>query len=347
MSRAGYAFRIQPRLSDLDEEETMTEPREAFVHETVLRHEVVRLVEPGEGTYVDVTLGGGGHAEALLEASPAARVIGMDRDPRALAHAKERLARFGARFVAEKATFLEVSEVLSSLSVREPAGIVADLGISSPQIDDPSRGMSFLGLGPLDMRMDPTTGESALELIHRLDQDELANVIYRYGEERRSRSIARSIKRLVAAGELETTHDLRRAVINAVGPHRAGGVDPATRTFQAIRIAVNEELDQLEALLASARTLLPEGGRLAVISFHSLEDRLVKRAFQDRAAWQPLTKKPVVPTDEEQAKNRRSRSAKLRVAERLGAHVDDPWELTPRSTTRLQTVPAREEDGDG
>lgn len=345
MSRVGYAFRIQKRL-DVDEEETMTEATGKFVHETVLRREVTESIAPSLGTYVDVTLGGGGHSEALLEASPEARVVGFDRDPLALAAASARLARFGDRFVARKGTFSELTDQLAALGVREVRGIVADLGVSSPQLDDPSRGMSFLGEGPLDMRMDPTSGESAKELIGRLDHEDLANVIYRYGEERRSRRIARSIKRMDDDGELHTTSDLRRAVIRAVGAHRQGGVDPATRTFQAIRIAVNGELDEIEALLAIARTVLPEDGVLAVISFHSLEDRLVKRAFQDRTAWQPLTKKPVIPSEEEQAHNRRSRSAKLRAARRIDAPNDERWELVPLSAMKLRaSSPIEDDDG--
>jgi len=178
--------------------------------------------------------------------------------------------------------------------------------------------MSFRSEGPLDMRMDSSSGETALDLIDRLDDDELADVIYKYGEERRSRRVARCIKQARAAGDLATTLDLRRAVVRAVGPARHGGVDPATRTFQALRIAVNGELDELSRLLDAAPRVVAPGGVLAVISFHSLEDRLVKRALRERATWQPLTKKPIVPGDEETADNPRSRSAKLRAARRLG-----------------------------
>jgi 16S rRNA (cytosine1402-N4)-methyltransferase len=185
------------------------------------------------------------------------------------------------------------------------------------------------------MRMDRSAGETALDLIDRLDDDDLADVIYKYGEERRSRRVARCIKQARAAGDLSTTLDLRRAVVRAVGPARHGGVDPATRTFQALRIAVNGELDELEQLLAAAPRVIAPGGVLAVISFHSLEDRLVKRALRDRAVWRPLTKKPIVPSDEEMAENPRSRSAKLRTAQRLhpeeanedlGADSAEGWE---------------------
>jgi 16S rRNA (cytosine1402-N4)-methyltransferase len=177
--------------------------------------------------------------------------------------------------------------------------------------------MSFRADGPLDMRMDTSSGETAAELIARLSDDELADVIYKFGDERRSRRVARCIKQAEARGELATTLDLRRAIVRAVGPARVGGVDPATRTFQALRIAVNHELDELATLLDSAARALKTGGVLAVISFHSHEDRLVKNAFKDRDLWAPLTKKPVVPTDAESIANPRARSAKLRAARRI------------------------------
>jgi 16S rRNA (cytosine1402-N4)-methyltransferase len=192
--------------------------------------------------------------------------------------------------------------------------------VSSPQLDDPARGMSFRREGPIDMRMDPERGETALELIDRLDDDELANVVFRYGEERRSRRIARSIKKARAAGELGTTLDLRRAVVRAVGPARVGGVDPATRTFQALRIAVNRELEELDQLLALLPNVVADGGVAAVLSFHSLEDRLAKRAFAG-PGWAPLTKKPQIASDEECSQNARARSAKLRVARRFPGEV--------------------------
>jgi 16S rRNA (cytosine1402-N4)-methyltransferase len=196
---------------------------------------------------------------------------------------------------------------------------LADLGVSSFQLDTADRGMSFRMQGPLDMRMDTSRGETALELITRLDQDELADVIYELGEERRSRRVARCIKQALEEGNLNDTIELRRAIVRAVGPRRIGGIDPATRTFQALRIAVNSELNEVSALLKLARTRLKPGGLLAVISFHSLEDRLVKREFQDRMSWAPLTKKPIIAGEDEQAQNPRSRSAKLRVARRLAA----------------------------
>lgn len=289
-----------------------------FVHETVLRAEVVAGLSPSAGIYADVTVGGGGHAEGILEAHPEARVIALDRDEIALKAARERLARFGDRVTLVKSPFSDVAAALEGLGVSGIDGLCADLGVSSPQLDDPNRGMSFRREGPLDMRMDPTSGETARELIARVTDDELADIIFHYGEERRSRRIARSVKRALAEGQLETTLDLRRAIVRAVGPVRVGGVDPATRTFQALRIAVNAELEQLEILLDSLPRIIRPEGRVAIISFHSLEDRLVKRAFQDRERWAPLTKKPAVATEEEATQNPRARSAKLRVARRIG-----------------------------
>ncbi|MCU0693172.1 MAG: 16S rRNA (cytosine(1402)-N(4))-methyltransferase RsmH, partial [Polyangiaceae bacterium] len=182
---------------------------------------------------------------------------------------------------------------------------------------------SFRREGPLDMRMAPDAPETALDIIERLDQDDLADLIYRYGEERRSRRVARCIKLALADGKLQTTLDLRRAVVRAVGPARVGGVDPSTRTFQALRIAVNGELDQLTSLLQCAPDVLADDGVLVVISFHSLEDRLVKRAFQDRATWSPLVKKPALPSSAELRVNPRARSAKLRAARRLLPEASD------------------------
>jgi 16S rRNA (cytosine1402-N4)-methyltransferase len=287
-------------------------------HVTVLRDPVVQAIAPRDGgVYVDATLGAGGHAEAILE-TPGASVIGIDRDAGALAVAAARLSRFGDRVRLLHGRFGEIEAILASASVTAVTGIVADVGLSSMQLDDAARGMSFRAEGPLDMRMDRSAGETALDLVDRLDDEELADVIYRYGEERRSRRVARCIKQARAAGELETTLDLRRAVVRAVGPARIGGVDPATRTFQALRIAVNGELAELEGLLAAAPRIVAPGGVIAVISFHSLEDRLVKRALRDRGLWRPLTKKPITASDEEITDNPRARSAKLRAAERLG-----------------------------
>ncbi len=289
----------------------------AFVHETVMRAEVVRALAPTEGVYVDATVGGGGHTEAILEAHAGARVVALDRDPSALEASKARLAKFGDRVTFVATDFGSVKDALASVGIEKVNGLCADLGVSSPQLDEAARGMSFRREGPIDMRMDPTSGETALELIDRLSDDQLADVIFQYGEEKRSRRIARSVKRALGEQKLHTTLDLRRAIVRAVGPVRVGGVDPATRTFQALRIAVNRELEQLEDLIASLPSLVAPEGIVAILTFHSLEDRIVKRAFRVRELWEPLTKKPQLATDEETGVNPRSRSAKLRAARRL------------------------------
>jgi len=288
-------------------------------HVTVLRNETVAAIAPAAGgVYLDATLGAGGHTEAILEV-PGTRVIGVDRDESALALARARLAGFGSRATFVHGRFGDIAAHLAALGLSGVDGMIADLGLSSMQLDQAERGMSFRTEGPLDMRMDTSSGETALDLIDRLDDDELANVIFKYGEERRSRRVARCIKQARDQGELVTTLDLRRAVVRAVGPARIGGVDPATRTFQGLRIAVNRELEELEQLLELAPNVVKVGGFVAIISFHSLEDRLVKRALRVRDLWRPLTKKPIVPSDEETNENSRSRSAKLRAAERVVA----------------------------
>ena len=303
------------------EEETKVD---RFEHTTVMRDETVRALAVRDGgTYVDATLGGGGHTEAILESCETARVIGVDRDTVALAAAKARLARFGDRVTFVHDGFANLKDALATLGVDKVDGLCADLGVSSPQLDDAARGMSFRREGPIDMRMDPSSGETALELIARLSDDDLADILYRYGEERRSRRIARSVKRALADNQLFTTLDLRRAIVRAVGPVRVGGVDPATRTFQALRIAVNEELEELEALLAAIPRIIAPDGVAAIMSFHSLEDRLVKRAFHDRESWAPLTKKPRMASEDENAQNPRARSAKLRSARRLSPNEDE------------------------
>jgi len=294
-------------------------PVKRFEHATVMRDEVVRAIGPrAGGTYVDATLGGGGHTVALLEAEPRSRIIAFDRDRVAVDAAQQTLAPVADRVTFLLAPFSRLPEELERLGITRIDGIVADLGVSSPQLDDAERGMSFRREGPIDMRMDREAGETALELIERLPDDDLANIIYEYGDERRSRRIARSIKKALVAGELRTTLDLRRAIVRAVGPARVGGVDPATRTFQALRVAVNTELAELERLLEVLPRLIGEGGVAAILSFQSMEDRLVKRAFAT-AEWSRLTKKPQSPSDEECALNPRARSAKLRAARR---HID-------------------------
>ena len=289
----------------------------SFSHQTVLLQETVAAVAPRDGgLYADLTLGGGGHAEAILEAcAPTGRLIGVDRDEDALKAAAARLARFGERATLVKGTFGGFAQ----RAVREDwglfDGVVADVGVSSHQIDTAERGFSFRHEGPLDMRMDPSEGLSAKELIASLDAEELANLIYEFGEERRSRPIARSIKRAEEEGALDTTADLARSVrrVFGGGHHR---IDPATRTFQALRIAVNDELGELDRLLDEVPNVLSGGGVLAVISFHSLEDRRVKWAFRRDARVTPQTKKPIIAGDEEKSLNARSRTAKLRAATR-------------------------------
>lgn len=294
---------------------TTTDETPSFEHVTVMAAEVVHALSPERGgVYVDVTAGGGGHSAAILAAAPNARVIAFDRDPAAVAAARERLAEFGERAMVVHLAFEAVLDWLSAAHVGRVAGLVADLGVSSQQLADRERGMSFRVEGPLDMRMNTGAGETALELVTRVSQDELADILYQLGEERRSRRVAACIKQALARGELSTTLDLRRAVVRAVGPRRVGGIDPATRTFQALRIAVNREIEQLETLLAKLPLLLAPGGVAAIISFHSLEDRLVKRAFLDGSLWERLHKKPFVASERERAENPRARSAKLRAA---------------------------------
>ncbi|HEY5376056.1 MAG TPA: 16S rRNA (cytosine(1402)-N(4))-methyltransferase RsmH [Polyangiaceae bacterium] len=296
------------------------EAEPVFAHVSVMLSEVVLALEPSRGgVFVDATAGGAGHSAALLAAAPSLRLIACDRDPLAVRTAQARLAPFGERALVLHASFDQIPERLAEAGITQIDGLLADLGLSSQQLADAERGMSFRSSGPLDMRMDPTRGETALELIERLSQDELANVIYELGEERRSRRVARCIKQALEAGELRDTLELRRAVVRAVGPRRLGGVDPATKTFQALRIAVNSELDQIASLLEFAKTAMAPGGIAAVISFHSLEDRLVKRAFVEREFWQRLSKKPILAGETELSENPRARSAKLRVARRVEA----------------------------
>ncbi len=295
----------------------------SLAHETVLFEEACAGLLPcAGGLYLDCTLGRGGHTRGILDRSaPDGRVVALDRDPVALDAVREAFGDDAGRLELHRLPFSRAAEALAGRLVD---GVVADLGVSSPQLDDPARGMSFRHDGPLDMRMGDDVDETAWELVRRLRDDELADVIYQYGEERASRPIARSIKRAVDAGAMETTAQLAEAVHRVLGRPRFGKPDPATRTFQALRIAVNDELGELERLLAALPSMVRVGGRVAVISFHSLEDRLVKHAFRGDAAWHPVTKKPVTPSDEECARNPRSRSAKLRVAERCDVEEETP-----------------------
>jgi 16S rRNA (cytosine1402-N4)-methyltransferase len=297
---------------------TRTDETPGFEHVTVMAAEVVSALAPERGgVYLDVTAGGGGHSAAILAASRTSRVIAFDRDPAAVVAARERLSVFGERAVVARVSFSEIEAWLASAHVGCVAGVVADLGVSSQQLSERERGMSFRVEGPLDMRMDTTRGETARELIERVSQDELADIIYQLGEERRARRVAACIKQALGAGALDTTLDLRRAVVRAVGPRRIGGIDPATRTFQALRMAVNRELDELASLLELLPRIVSAGGVVTIISFHSLEDRRVKRALLQRETWERITKKPLEPSGEEQERNPRSRSAKLRAARRL------------------------------
>ena len=269
------------------------------------------------GIFVDCTVGLGGHARELLAAG-ATRLIGFDRDVAALAHTREALASYGDRLELVHSDYRSLEQVLDDRGLAGVDGILADLGVSSMQLDEPGRGFSFRRDDPLDMRMDTTQGPTAAEAIRATDEGTLADVIYEFGEERLSRRIARSIK---AGGPIDTTGQLADAVRRAVPRKGYSRIDPATRTFQAIRIWVNRELDGLDAFIGSAVRRLNPGGRLVVIAFHSLEDRIVKhtlRALQQagEADITVRTKRPAVPTEAEVERNPRARSAKLRAAER-------------------------------
>lgn len=248
-------------------------------------------------------------AEAV---GPTGRVIALDQDETMLAGAAARLA--GLPVVTRRANFDQLPAVLGELGIDRVDGVLADLGFSSDQLDDPVRGLSFRTDGPLDMRLDPSAGETAADLVNRLSEEALANVIYEFGEDRLSRRIARRIVERRTVKRIETTAELADAVRSCVP--RKGGIDPATRTFQALRIAVNDELGSLDRLLAALPTLVKPGGRAGIISFHSLEDRRVKYAFREKDTWDVVTKKPVEADDAETAANPRARSAKLRVAKR-------------------------------
>jgi 16S rRNA (cytosine1402-N4)-methyltransferase len=278
-------------------------------HAPVLVDTVVEFLG-GRGTVVDMTLGAGGHAEALLS-NGVQRVIGIDRDPDALATATERLAPFGDRLQTVRSTFAE-AEVTGPVD-----GVLYDLGVSSMQLDRAGRGFGYRQDGPLDMRMGGD-GPSAADLVNGLSEQELADLIFEFGGEHRSRRIARAIVRARERAPIETTDALARVVAGALG-RRPGGPHPARRTFQALRIAVNRELEELAASLPQAVGLLAPGGRVVVLSYHSLEDRLVKRMFLEDERLLRLTKKPVMPSEAEIAANPRARSARLRAAERVEA----------------------------
>ncbi|MBN1146516.1 MAG: 16S rRNA (cytosine(1402)-N(4))-methyltransferase RsmH [Anaerolineales bacterium] len=312
-------------------------------HQPVLYHEIIHALQPaGGGFYVDGTLGAGGHAWGILDASsPDGRLLGLDVDPQALALARQRLAPFGQRATLVQASYTTLSQQLASLGWGAVDGVLLDLGVSSMQLDTPLRGFSFLADAPLDMRFDPANPVQAADLVNTLPEAELADLLFRYGEERRARQIARAI---VSARPLHTSSQLAEVVARAVGRGRRGAgkraapggrIHPATLTFQALRIAVNRELEALEAVLPQALDALAPSGKLAVISFHSLEDRIVKNFFRresrdclcpprqpvctcgHRAALIELTRRPIRPQQIELQNNPRSRSARLRVAQKM------------------------------
>jgi 16S rRNA (cytosine1402-N4)-methyltransferase len=307
------------------------------MHRPVLYQEIIHALQPKwDGIYVDATLGAGGHAWGLLNASsPAGRLLGLDVDPQALELARQRLEEFGSRVVLVRASYTTLSAQLAVLGWHAVDGIVLDLGMSSMQVDTPGRGFSFLADAPLDMRFDPGNPTSAADLVNDLPERELADLIFNFGEERRARQVARAI---VAARPLVTTLQLAQIVARSVLAGKmkpVRGMHPATRTFQALRIAVNHELDAVAEVLPQAVAVLAPGGRLAVISFHSLEDRIVKQFFrresQDcicpphqpictcghRATIKVINRRPLSAGQAEIDENPRARSARLRVAEKL------------------------------
>jgi len=310
----------------------------SFDHISVLAREVLEVLAPRSGgVYCDATLGGGGHSRAILDASaPVGRLVALDRDPAAVARARSAFADSGDRVTLACAPFAQVDEILDG----PIDGFVLDLGLSSIQLDDPERGFSFAASGPIDMRMDRRSGRTALDVVRDTPVDELADIVFRYGEERYSRRIAARLKDDARRGRLVTTADLAAAIDESIPAKskRHLRIHPATRTFQALRIAVNQELEQLERFLEVFPDLLRPGGRCAIISFHSLEDRMVKRRFRDLAHTSSLppdlarragervepicrviTRRPIVPGDEEIERNPRSRSAKLRACEKVAA----------------------------
>ena len=301
------------------------------IHVPVLLAEVLTWLQPRkQGCYLDCTIGMGGTAEQILTASaPDGVLIGIDRDPQAIAHAQTRLQAYRSRISLYCENFQHVKSVMTLANREYADGILFDLGVSSAQLDQPERGLSFQQDGPLDMRMNPTQGQSAEDLVNTLPETQLARIIHEFGEERYSRRIARAIVRVRRQSPLRTTMDLSRVIKESVPrSYRSGRLHPATRTFQAFRMAVNDELDSLKTGLDEVIDVLAPGGRLCVISFHSLEDRVVKQAFRRLAhevpdQWTILTKKPVSPSMEERRANPRARSAKLRVLERKPGWGDE------------------------
>ena len=304
------------------------------VHVPVLLEEVLQFLEPQRrGLVLDATIGLGGHASAILDvAGPAGQLLGIDRDREALDLAAQRLARFREQYQLVHANFSEVREIAAQKGIERFQGILADLGVSSLQLDSPERGFSFQKEGPLDMRMDQDLDLTAAEVVNHYPERDLANLIFTYGEERHSRRIARAI---VKARPLRSTKALAEVIAQAIRFRAHQQIHAATRTFQALRIFVNDELAQIPKFIQAAADLLASGGRIAIISFHSLEDRVVKECFRklsrncacppeillcqcgNRRWLKLVTKKPVVPSQAEMERNPRSRSAKLRVAEKI------------------------------
>ena len=316
----------------------MSDRKAENLHRSVLLVEAVGLLDVRRGgLFVDATLGLGGHAEEILEVSEGGTLVGIDQDTEAIKHASNRLSRFGDRVTIVHANFAEIKSAIHSLGLESVDGIIADLGVSSLQLDAAERGFSFRFDAPLDMRMDPVSGrETAADLLAELSETEIADIIYRYGEERSSRRIARRIVEKREAGDpVQTTRQLADLVERSVRRSPKEKIHPATRTFQALRIAVNRELEVLEEFVIDSIDILKTGGRLAIITFHSLEDRVVKQTFQrmsGKCSCPPripqcicgaekkieiLTRKPIVPGEDELAINARSRSAKLRAVERI------------------------------
>jgi len=290
---------------------TTSDFQPAFHHVPVMPTAVLAGLQPDTGgPYLDATVGGGGHSEALLAANEDVRVTALDQDEVALAAAQKRLQPYGDRVTFDRINFAEFDPGNTRFK-----GILADLGVSSAQLDTPDRGFSFRKAAPLDMRMDQRQDLSAADIINHWEEAELARIFFFYGEERLSRRIAR---RIVEQRPFHTTTELAEAIARCVpAKYRYGRIHPATRSFQGLRIAVNAELEVLETLLAKAPDWLLPGGRLVIISFHSLEDRIVKQAFRGDDRLQIITKKPLVATAAEVQQNPRARSAKLRIAERM------------------------------
>jgi 16S rRNA (cytosine1402-N4)-methyltransferase len=292
------------------------EPIPPTRHVPVLAQEVLHWLDPRPGeVWVDATLGGGGHARLLAErVGPSGRLLALDQDAAAVERVRPSFAAM-PWVSLHVANFESLPEVLAAAGLAAVDGVLADLGVSSDQLDDPARGLAFALDGPLDMRLSQT-GTSAADLVNRLSERELAEIIFRYGEERYSRRIARRIVQARRDAPIRTTAELARLVRQCVPRSHGHSIDPATRTFQALRVAVNDELAVLEALLRALPVCVRPGGRVGIISFHSLEDRPVKHALRDATYWEVLTKKPITASSEEVERNPRSRSAKFRAARR-------------------------------